>query len=120
MNIFEKKNPCLQGNNGVLQAAAFFASQGINVLMPLSGAPRYDLIIDNKGLRRIQVFTTGYKLKTGVHQVALTMNPADSDYLFILCSDGSKYLIPTEAVTSHTTLDLGAKYATYRIPEESL
>lgn len=106
------------------KAVAYFMSNGIPVVMPLQGDRPYDFVIDRNGLKRVQVRVSSYRLPSGVHQVALkakptdVFNPDDTDFVFVVCDDNTKYLIPTTHITTKTTLDLGPKYQTYRIEGE--
>lgn len=47
-----------QGAIGVAKAIEYYASQGIPVFIPLADTRRYDLVIERKGLKRVEVKTT--------------------------------------------------------------
>lgn len=95
--VLASMNTKLQGNIGIGQAIAYFTSLGYIVSLPLNDSQKYDLIIDNGKLLRVQVKTTRTKSKYGVYEVSLTTNggqfgreaqrldPASYDLLFVYC-----------------------------------
>lgn len=131
--MLEQDNTKIQGTVGLGQAIAYFTGKGIITSLPLNDSQPYDLVIDTDTLHRVSVKTTTYVFKrTGVYQVHLKtsggtrkvgtskpFDPQKCDYLFVLCGDHTKYLIPSKAITSKTTLDLGKKYASYRLGESN-
>lgn len=120
-----------QGNVGLGSAIAYFTSKGLSVSIPLTDTQDYDLIIEYpSGLKKVQVKTTrNIPTKSPYYTVELrtrTMcngimtrekNFADSDcdLLYILCADGSTYLIPRDQVATKFTMSLGKKYQSFRI-----
>lgn len=85
----------------------YFVAQGYTVSVPLTDSQDYDLIIDTaEWLKSVQVKTTRYK-KYGKYVANLKISwgnkswektklftENNSDYLFILTEDWTKYLIP--------------------------
>lgn len=85
----------------------YFVAQGYTVSVPLTDSQDYDLIIDTSGwLKSVQVKTTRFKKldkyivnlkvsgwnRTGTTTKLFTEN--NSDFLFVLTEQGTKYLIP--------------------------
>ncbi len=117
--MFDEMQKVTQGSVGLGVAIGYFCAKGMVVSLPLVDNQDYDLIVDDGTLRKIQVKTTGVLAKSGNYEVQLksvrsntTTNrvvPFDSskvDYVFVLCSNGTKYLIPSSEihVTSSLTL----------------
>jgi hypothetical protein len=122
-------NPRKQGDAGMGIAIGWFACAGYTVCLPLTDSQPYDLIVDDgeHGLQRVSVKSTT-QLKLGLYQVGLrtqggnrsqfTIRHFDNlgvELLFIACSDGGRYLIPAAKITSKSYIQLGAKYAQYRV-----
>jgi PD-(D/E)XK endonuclease len=120
-------NAKIQGNVGIGQAIAYFTSLNFIVSVPLTDSQKYDLIVDDGKLWRVQVKTSRYrqykaflvqlKQSGGTRKAATStrFDPKSCDLVFVYCSDGSRYLIPSAAVTTTTTLSLGPKYQEYRL-----
>lgn len=85
----------------------YFVAQGYTVSVPLTDSQDYDLIIDtSEWLKSVQVKTTRFKKldkyivnlkvsgwnRTGTTTKLFTEN--NSDFLFVLTEQGTKYLIP--------------------------
>lgn len=51
-------NTNTQGAIGVGKAISYYTSKSIPVFVPISDISRYDLIIDDNGLKRVEVKTT--------------------------------------------------------------
>ena len=119
----------------IAQASEWFLSRGYMVSIPMDVAP-YDLVVDSTdGMRRIQVKSTNSQQRTtGRWTVAITQgkfrpatgrkkwhvdqHPYDDgviDYFFIVCGDGSRYLIPFETTNGQASLVLDVKYSNYRV-----
>lgn len=123
------KNTKQQGNIGLGQAIAWFIQNQYTVSIPINDSQDYDLVVekDNK-LLSVQVKTSGYKGKSGNYEVGLKSTGGNSgkvlktfdkyqiDLLFILCGDGTKYLIPREDITNTSGVTLVEyKYGKYKI-----
>ena len=124
-NIYQS----LQGNMGLSKAIDYFTSHQITVALPLNDTQKYDLIadFDNK-LQRISVKTCRRKNKCDTYTIQLRntggssgknkyryFNQNDCDYIFILTGNDKLYLIPTNIITSITSIDVGKKYSEYEI-----
>ena len=95
----------------------------------LIDAQAYDLVVDGgSGLQRVQVKTTTYRSPYGVHVASLAtrggnqsfhtskpFDPSLSDLLYILTDTAERFLIPTSAVRSRVTLNLGERMRTYLV-----
>lgn len=130
--MFENcKNTKDQGNIGLGMAIQYFSSIHSTVSIPLNDSQDYDLIVDINGvLKRIQVKTCNYVTKRGNWGVNLKVNGGSSktnrimkrnndiiyDLLFVVCGDGSKFLIPKEKITQRNFLTITkTSHLQYRI-----
>ena len=121
-----------QGALGVAKAISHFASNGYSISLPIADSQRYDLIVDNGTLLRVECKTSSYqKLRgnTAYYNVALKtsggnrswnkkpvpINADDCDLLFVHCLGGPNYLIPTASVNGRGTLQLSPKWDRYKI-----
>lgn len=112
-----------KGSLAIGEAIAHFTNNGITVLIPISDCDKYDIVIDQNGkLKRIQCKYSndnepsgafiidlrtfgGYRKKT-YHTKYIK---EDFDYLFAYCSNGEKYLIPSEKIIGKAHLAVGKK-----------
>ena len=121
-------NTKLQGNIGIGSAIAHFTSIGWIVSVPLTDSQKYDLIVDDGlKLQRVSVKTSTYRRRkswyvllkqAGGSRKAATSTKFDRtkiELLYVWCGDGSRYLIPANAITVTNALTLGSKYAEYRL-----
>lgn len=123
------KNTKAQGTVGLGEAIAWFSRNRYNVSLPISDTQRYDLIVEkNSILERVEVKTSCYKAPSGNYEVVLKtcggnrsakdrityFSANDSDILFILVGDGTKYLIPSKNANK-SNITLGEKYIKYKI-----
>ena len=127
--MFNQMSKVTQGSAGLGAAIGYFCGIGVVVSLPLVDNQDYDLIIDEGGLlKKVQVKTTGVKAPSGNYEVQLksvrsnksvnTIKYFDSskvDYLFILCDDSSKYLIPSSEVKVVGSLTLTQERVKYKI-----
>jgi hypothetical protein len=118
-----RANPREQGLLGFVDAIAYFGGIGWSVSVPLIDSQPYDLVVDDgERLQRVQVKTTTYRSPFGVYIVSLAtrggnqsfhtskdFDPSGSDLLYVLTDDRHRYLIPTEQVSSRTSLSLGER-----------
>jgi hypothetical protein len=122
----EQKNTRKQGDVGLGAAIAYFTSIGVTVCLPLTDNQNYDLVIEDNGLKRVQVKTTYHKAPSGNYRVALRTcggNQSRSsvkffdcnsvELLFVLADNGARYLIPTSSFGNLNTLTLCKKYEQY-------
>lgn len=124
-------NPTMQGNIGLGTAIAYFTSNRYVVSLPLNDSQDYDLIVDkDNAISRVQVKTTRYKHKNGKsYYVNLKVTGGNTKHsyihkkgcdviyelLFILCEDGSQYLIPKDVIKDlKSSLCVGG-YEEYRV-----
>lgn len=113
-----QKNSHLQGNIGMGIAISHFTMMGCIVSIPLNDVQDYDLVAEIDGvLKKIQVKTTRY-IVNGKYKVNLgkskTFNLNQSDLLFVVDANGTKYMIPKEAVNNvKTGIVLGDNYAEF-------
>lgn len=128
MKLKTYKNSKTQGDAGMGIAIAYFTVNGYSCMIPLTDNQPYDLVIDYEGkLCKVQIKTCTYKDKYGIYNVSLTtkggnrsgnktakkLELEDVDYIFVVTSDGTKYLIPYDKVRS--TINLGSKYENFII-----
>lgn len=119
----------------IAQASEWFLSRGYMVSIPMDVAP-YDLVAESAdGMHRIQVKSTNVRERTtsrwkvtisqkkfrpgnGRRKWSVETCPYEEgtvDYFFIVCGDGSRYLIPWETTNGSGSLVLDVKYANYRV-----
>jgi hypothetical protein len=124
-----RANPREQGLIGVTDAIAHFGGRGWAVSVPLIDSQPYDLVVDDgRRLHRVQVKTTTRRSPYGIFVVLLAtrggnrsyhtskdFDPRASDLLYVLADDRSRYLVPTSAIRSRTTLSLGHRMEEYRV-----
>ncbi|MFA9446213.1 group I intron-associated PD-(D/E)XK endonuclease [Egicoccus sp. AB-alg6-2] len=124
-----RANPREQGLIGVTDAIGWFGRRGWSLSVPLIDSQPYDLVVDDgERLHRVQVKTTTYRTRYGVYVVSLatrggnqsfhTSKPFDHaavDLLYVLAEGRSRYLIPSGAFRSRTTLNLGTSMAAYQL-----
>lgn len=127
--ISRMKHPRVQGDAGLATAISWFARQGIPVFIPLTDSQKYDLVVEmNSSLKKVFVRTTTQTSPYGIYECdlrstghnnkKLTTLPFDKsscDFLFIVCGDGSQFLIPSEIVACKSTISFGKKYAQYLV-----
>lgn len=113
------KNNKDKGNAGMSLAIAYFGCNGFIVSIPLNDTQDYDLIIDSDlGLKKVQVKFTDFKNKAGNYVANLrsaggTKGAVYSrvidlkvDFLFVVCSDKTMYMIPLEDLTCTNSIVL--------------
>jgi hypothetical protein len=119
-----RANPREQGLLGLVDAIAFIGSRGLSVSLPLIDSQRYDLIVDDgERLQRVQVKTTTQRNRRGHFMVQVCtrggnrsfhttkyFDPDSCELLYVLTDAGTRYLIPTGAIVSRTTVTLNARY----------
>lgn len=128
--MFEDMNTRRQGDCGVAAAVMYFTINNFSVSKPLADSQRYDLIVDRDGvLSRVECKTTSHKPRGNVYVVTLatsggnqsgtgeikSISTADSEYVFILCSNGTQYLIPTVLLHGRAKMSLGVEWNDYII-----
>lgn len=134
MGIIGHKNSNKQGDAGLGIAIAWYTGNGYTVSIPLTDSQDYDLIVDNDGLKRVQVktsITRKYEHRDDVWTVSLRTcggnrrgpGPAKFklfdiekvDELFVITGDMLKYKIPTNIITVKSCITVGNKYRQYLV-----
>ena len=119
----------IQGNFGLGKAIEYFTSNSIPVSIPLNDTQKYDLIVDmDDKLYRISVKTSRYHNKNGTYGVMLKkcggtggsnyvqlFDNKSCDYVFVLLGNNKTYLIPSDKITSTTSITIGNKYTEYEV-----
>ncbi len=110
-------------------AIGWFACAGFTVCLPLTDSQPYDLIVDDgiHGLQRVSVKSTT-QVKGPYYDVGLRtqggnksqftirkFDPDQVEILFVACSNGDRYVIPTSAFAARSYLRLGPQYAEFRV-----
>lgn len=121
-------NPRHQGDAGVGIAIAWFTTHDYRVSLPLTDSQRYDLIVDNGTLQRVQVKTATQVGPSGNYQAWIKtcggnrssssskhFDPSECEVLFIVTGDGAMYLIPTDEVRVGASITLGNSLAQFRV-----
>lgn len=123
----EALNTKKQGDIGLGVAIGWFVSKGYTVSLPLTDSQDYDLVVDIQDkLCRVQIKTTSY-IRNGNYNVSISVkggnrsssgkikpfNNTKVEYIFILTSEGTKYLIPAEDITSTNSITLYNEYDKY-------
>jgi Holliday junction resolvase-like predicted endonuclease len=120
-----------QGDIGELSAAAWFASKGVAVALPLTHSPDWDLVAESMGrFVAVQVKTCTRRSRRGNWDVMICtrggnqswngttnyFDPGRCDYLFVHVGDGRRWFIPSHVVQGRTGITLGGpKYAEYEV-----
>jgi hypothetical protein len=125
-------NPKRQGNVGMASAIYYFTKNGFNVSIPLTDSQEYDILVeDSEGaLYRVQVKTTRYNRRgTGPYEASLMVSGGNRtgigkkrmisvskcDIVYILCEDGSQYLLPTKIIYGKKNIALGIEYRRFKV-----
>lgn len=117
-----------KGNSSLGIAIAYFSTTGYTVSIPLNDTQDYDLVVEKESkFYSIQVKSTGCKTKYGNYQVALkscggtkgttykTIIDTNIDFVFIVTSEMSMYLIPKKEIKNKSTINLCNSYNKYEI-----
>lgn len=117
-----------KGNSSLGIAIAYFSTNGYTVSIPLNDTQDYDLVVEKESkFYSIQVKSTGCKTKYGNYQVALksfggtkgttykTIIDTNIDFVFIVTSEMSMYLIPKKEIKNKSTINLCNSYNKYEI-----
>lgn len=116
------QNSKKQGDAGLAVAIGWFALNKYTVSIPLSDSQDYDLIVEQNNLMsRVQVKTTTSKRKeTFVCNLKVCggnrsgtgkskyFDASKCEYLFVLCDDGDKFLIPSVEIDGMAALNMNA------------
>ena len=121
--FIKNNNPNKQGDIGMGLCISYFTSILNTVCLPLTDSQEYDLIIDNGKLKKVSI-KTGTQLKSsGGFEIDLRTQGGNftqkskikyfdnttCDLVFIACSDGRLFLIPSKEITSKSTITVGGK-----------
>jgi hypothetical protein len=120
-----------QGDIGELSAAAWLASKGVAVALPLTHSPDWDLVVESLGkLSTVQVKTCTRRSRRGNWDVMICtrggnqswngttayFDPGRCDYLFVHVGDGRRWFIPSRVVEGRTAITLGGpKYSEHEV-----
>lgn len=128
--MFLGMNSKKQGDVGLGAAIGYFATCGYTVSIPLTDSQEYDLVVDIDGkLCKVQVKTTRQLNKNGSFNVCLSTQGGNQswngtvkcfdntlvDFLFVLCGDTTRYMIPAEEVPGKRTITVGLKYRQFQV-----
>ena len=119
MNAWNSNYKSHQGNIGLGQAIAYYTKQISPIMIPLNDTQKYDLVIDQNGLKRVSIKTTQFLSKSGYFVVQLKNSGGASgnskiryfdkdscDILFIYTIQGDIYEIPASEINSKSQLTL--------------
>lgn len=130
LSLEKQRNSKIQGDVGLGVAIAWFVQNDYRVAIPLTDSQDYDLVIEiNGAFSSVQVRTTYYEKYAGIYQVNMRVSggnrsgtgkvkhfdPGKVDYLFAVTDAGDKYLIPSAEITNKRSINLGKKYAAYKV-----
>ena len=119
-----------QGDVGMAIAISWFARNDYRVAIPLTDSQDYDLVVEQDNcFYSVQVRTTYYEKYPGIYQLNLRVtggnrsgsgvskpfDPEKIDFLFAVTDSGEQYLIPGKSVTNKRSINLGDKYAQYKV-----
>lgn len=122
--MFDRQdNPNKQGDIGMGICISFFTSKLATVAIPLTDSQKYDVIVDWNGLKRVSIKTATKQLNSGGFEVDLRTqggnytqkskmyknSPENYDLLFVACSNGKCFLIPSNIVGDKSTISVGGK-----------
>lgn len=129
--MFNKcKNSKQQGDIGLGSCIAFFSSKCYVVSIPLTDSQDYDLVIEENGkLKKVQVKTTSFKINNKYYNFNLSVKGGNRtskgsvkhfdntkvDYIFVLCDNGIRYLIPSKEVSAKNCVTLYSPWDKYII-----
>lgn len=127
LGAWESKYKAQQGNIGLGQAIAYYTMKSVPIMIPLNDTQKYDLVIDNDGLKRVSVKTTQSRNDKGCFRVEIKnsgggsngsiIRPFDNtscDILFIYTIDGNIYEIPSSYIDVKNQLLLDKRYERFR------
>lgn len=121
--MFDKtSNPNKQGDIGMGLAISHFTVNLYTVCLPLTDSQEYDLVVDFKSeLKKVSIKTTTRVKSSGGFEVDLRtqggnftqknkmkfFDKKSCDLVFVACSDGRKFLIPSDIIKSKSTITVG-------------
>lgn len=126
-----KSNPNKQGDIGMGLAISWFTLNDYTVSIPITDSQGYDLIVDSSDtLYRVFIRTTTRDKGDGIFEVGLRtqggnytqkdkssyFDNSKSDLVFIACSDGKMFLIPSKDIMNSSSITVGSeKYRKFEI-----
>lgn len=109
-----------KGSFAIAEAISFFTKQGMSVLLPVADCEKYDLVVDNGSLKKVQCKYTTAKGPSGGYVVDLRTfggyrdktyfikyKEGDFDILFAYCDNGDTYIIPWSSLIGKSHITLG-------------
>ena len=119
-----------KGAIAVAKAISYFIEMGFTPSLPVVDCDKYDLIVDDGTLKRIQCKYTSEKANANSYIVNLRTyggyrdkvyetlyNVDDFDELFVYCNDSTMYLIPIEKVWGKSTITVGKVWEQFKLRE---
>ena len=131
--MFENcKNTKQQGNIGLGSAIQYFSQKLYTISLPLNDSQDYDLVVEDRDgtLKKVQVKTSTQLNEYGTYSVNLRVLGGNSksnyvhkkaneviyDWLFILCDNGDRYLVPKDIIKDlKSTITVGKLYQEYKV-----
>ena len=118
-----------QGNAGLGRAIAYYTANCIPIMLPLNDTQKYDLVIDDEKLLRVQVKTTKGKNTSGNSYIVQLKHSGGSDnkqaitnfdntscdILFVVTIEGDMYEIPTSEISAKSSLTLTKEYDRFKV-----
>lgn len=125
--MFQGLSTVGQGKLGLVYAIMALTERGYNISIPIIDDQLYDLVADDgKTLLKVQVKSTRFKQNgrdymaqlQHVHHnktenVVRKFDNKSVDIVVIVCEDKTVYIIPSDAISAKTAVQLGDKYAKY-------
>jgi hypothetical protein len=122
-------NTKLLGTIAVGQALAYYTSLGLIVSIPLNDSQSYDLVVEKdskllkieikytSSLSEYQTYVVDLRTTGGnkSRSAATKFDNTQCDILFVYCSDGTKYEIPSNEITNTSSINLGEKVVKYKV-----
>lgn len=126
------KNTKQQGNIGLGSAIQYFTQNLYLVSLPLNDSQDYDLVVEDRDgtLKKVQVKTSTQKSEYGTYTINLRVLGGNSkqnyvhkkaneiiyDWLFILCDNGDRYLIPKKIIKDlKSGITVGKLYQEFKL-----
>lgn len=127
--MFKNLTTVTQGTVGLAACIEHLAKQAYTVLLPLNDNQNFDLAFaDDTKIYTVQVKTTRAKPTPGGYSVQLKQtrsnktknvlkmfDPNSTDFVFVLCEDGTRYMIPSKEVKVTCSLVLNRAYDKFKV-----
>lgn len=127
--MFKDMTTVTQGTVGFAACIEHLAKQSYTVLIPLNDNQDFDLAFaDGPKIKTVQVKTTRVRRTKGGYTVGLKQtrsnktknvlkmfDPSLVDFVFILCEDGTRYMIPSMEIKVKSALVLNSNFDQFRV-----